>query len=877
MAKSQSSQLGWWLASVVGIGLLPLVLQAQSGSDPQTARYFQQLRQRRLFSVAEQLGLDRLADPLLHPAERIQVSVELSKTYAEHARFTSGDEHNQYWQLAEDVIDEALAKSAEQPRRLLLDVQRASLPALRGEFLRGQIELFPYDKTLRKQTIDTLKSALERLKPLEVALAQQHRQLTTKKQRGPEGLATYEVHDLHAEVRFRLAMALEELAQALDRFSPERTPALRDAARWLEILSEARPGDPFKIPAKIRLAENHRLREDLTGADILLKELEEESLPPELDAERLAERIRWLIAQGQLPEAAKRLQEDRRGSAQVTGELAFLNVEVLFGLWQIAEKKQDADAGDRLMKLIESYVKQTEQTIGGYWGYRTSLLWEHLQKAQKYGTHAAEILRRAEARYAAGEIQPALEDYSLAAELALKNNKPEIAFEIGYPRASILLQTGKFSEAEASFRELVQHFPKNPRTPNAHLLEAYCLGKLYEEMPTQSRREDYIKALTEHVETYPDHQTAGDAYWMMGLFEEERRQVTLALKAYREVSADHRRGPAAQIAVARCYEKVLSRLGDLEQTAEDAQKPALQKKTTEWENAADAELGRLIQSYPQEPQPLTQEQAEVALILARLQLTRTQPSYSRADSLLERILVSGTQRKSENNSAADWNRILKIARQLRIVSLAGQGLSGRAEMLVKELSDSSTEEVLGVMDGLTQVAASADLGTRRKLGELQLQTAEELNRRRDQLSPAERERLDHCRAQAYLATNRSEEALKIYDQMLAAQPKSRSLKTRIATLLAETDNQTSMTKAKDLWRAMESQAKPGSLEWLEARYQVARLCWKLGQTEECRKLVGVTRLLYPQLGNAELRSQYQELQSKVEKQRVSKSPIAPRW
>ena len=66
---------------------------------------------------------------------------------------------------------------------------------------------------------------------------------------------------------------------------------------------------------------------------------------------------------------------------------------------------------------------------------------------------------------------------------------------------------------------------------------------------------------------------------------------------------------------------------------------------------------------------------------------------------------------------------------------------------------------------------------------------------------------------------------------------------------------------------MESQVKPGSLEWLEMRYQVARLCWRLGQTEECRKLLGVTRLLYPQLGDAELRTQYEQLQRKVDKKR----------
>ncbi len=796
----------------IAVGLMAWLSQAH-GQDPQTERYFQQLRQRRLFSVAEQFGLDRLSDRLLSPAEQIQVSVELSKTYAEHARFTSGDEHAEYWQLAEGVIDDALVKFAKHPRRLLLDVQRAFLPALRGEFLRGQLDLYPYDKALRRQTTAQLKSGLDRLKPLESALAQEHRRLTMKKQRGPDELATYEVHDLHAEVRFRLAVTLQELAKAVDEFSPERPAALREAARWLELLSEARPGDPFKLPAKIRLAENHRMQDDLTGADLLLKEIEEEHPPAELQPDLLAERIRWLLAQGQLPQAADLLQKYRRGRSPATGELAFLNIKVLIGLWEIAEKKQDAATAEALLKQIESSVEKTEEDIGGYWGARAAFAWEQLAKARKYGSQVAELLRRAEARYAAGETKAAVDDYALAADLALKNNKPDIAFELGYTKASILLQTGKFAEAEASFQQLAKNFPQNPRAANAHLLEAYCLGKLYDEMPTQPRRESYTKALADHVETYPDHETAGDAYWMMGAFEEQRRQVTLALKAYREVPAAHRRGPQAQIAVARCYEKVLKRLEELEETADDAQKPALREKTAEWDNAAAAELGQLMKTYPEEPRPLDHQQADVGLILARLQLTRTTPDYSRADGLLERILVSGTQQKSAQTSAADtaeWNRILKTARQLRIVSLAGQGLSGRAEMLVKELSDSSTEDVLGVMDGLMQVAKSANLGTRRKLGELQLQTAEELNRRRDQLAPDERERLDHCRAQAYLASNRTEDALKIYNQMLAAQPKNRALKRRIAALLAETENRASMTKAKDLWREMESQAKPGS-------------------------------------------------------------------
>src|SRR5688572_18166928 len=106
---------------------VPISAMGQGAGESLTVRYFHQLRERRLFSVAEQLGMDRLADSLVTPDEFIQLSVELSKTYAEHARFTSGEEHEQYWQFAESVIDEALAKHAEHPRSLLLFVQKAMI------------------------------------------------------------------------------------------------------------------------------------------------------------------------------------------------------------------------------------------------------------------------------------------------------------------------------------------------------------------------------------------------------------------------------------------------------------------------------------------------------------------------------------------------------------------------------------------------------------------------------------------------------------------------------------------------------------------------------------------------------------------------------
>ncbi len=848
---------------------LPIAAAAQASEAAHLVRYFEQLRKRRLFSVAEQLGMDRLSAKGLKPADEILLTIELSKTYAEHARFTSGQEHDEYWELAESVIDEAIAKHRQHPRGLLLEVQKSFIPAKRGEFLRGQIEMFPYDKPLRTQTGKIFDTALEQLRPLEKALAKRHLQAVGNRQNGARDLATYEIHDLHEEARFQLAIALQESAKAMESFLPARTHRLKEAARWLVVLCEAREGDPFKDRATILLAENYRLQGDLYRADNALKELEV-APPAILVGELMAERTRWRIANHQLAEAAQELSAFQKRSTQNAGELAYLEVEVLIGLWEQAITKRDLNTAARLLNLIKTNVEKMQTTGRGYWAFRTNLLWEQLQKVQKYGIQTAEIVRQAEAHYAARETDAAVEDYQRAATMAFNTGKPDVAFDLGYTAASVLVQLKNYSKAQTAFEQLVKTYPKHTKAANANLLSAYCLGKLYETSSTQINRENYASALTGHTATYPNHATTGDAYWMIGQLEEQRQQITSALKAYRQVSSDHRRSLTAHLAVARCYEKVFKRLKEVDATAKPEQKPELDQRTKEWENAAETELNLIIESYPKSPNPFNSEQAEVAMQLARFRLSQTEPSYRKADAVLERILASGTQQLSARPELSEaeqttWLGIVKTSRQLRIVTLAGQGESQKAEQLVKDLANSSTQEVLGVMDGLMQVAASVDLSTQRKLKQIQLQTALELHSRRDQLTPAEQQRLDHCRAQAYLATNQPTEALKVYDQMIVAQPKNQSLRMTVAKRLSEGEDRTCLLKAKAHFRAVESSQKPGSVMWLEMRYHIARCCLKLGQTEECRKLLGVTGVLYPELGTDALKARYAELQAELDK------------
>ncbi|MCA9067455.1 MAG: hypothetical protein KDA84_00930, partial [Planctomycetaceae bacterium] len=632
-----------FLGALVGLGRSPLHSGfAQESDRSYTMRYFEQLRKRRLFSVAEQFGTVRLADPLVTAEESIQITVELSKTYAEHARHTSGEEQELYWQFAESVLDEALAKHGEHPRSLLLEIQKAFVPAARGEFLSQQVALFPYDPNLKVQTEKVFETAIERLKTMESTLARQHRKQTLTRPVQSKGLATFEVHDLHSETRFELATTLQEFAKTKSRYSPVRTTLLKEAYPWLEVLSESRGGDPFVIPATIRLAENHRLRGDLTGANTILTELESEDIPQDDQTDLLAERVRWLVENEQPSEAQKRLESYLSGTKNPEGELVYLQASLWFQQWEVAEKTSMDALAETLFQKIQDRLKAIPANIGRYWTFRISRLGEDLAKAKKYGVDVARKVQEAEALYAARLWDQSLAAYAEAMDSAEQSGKPEIAFDLGYTRASILIQQQKFPEAADQFHQLVAKLPGNPRSPNAQLLEAYCLGKIYQEKPTGIHRENYTNLLLKHVETYPNDPTTGDAFWMLGQLEEQRRQNTLALSYYGKITSDHRRGLAAQLGVARCYEKILQRLEELEAAAEKEQKIPIQEKTREWEQAAANHLKKLVAGYPQEPQPLSSGQADVALRLAELELTRTEPQYSQADSVLERILVSGT-------------------------------------------------------------------------------------------------------------------------------------------------------------------------------------------------------------------------------------------
>ncbi|MCA9109261.1 MAG: hypothetical protein KDA52_04885, partial [Planctomycetaceae bacterium] len=105
-------------------------------ADDDLSRYFAGLRQRGLYRVAESDCLRRLADDHLAPGERARLAIELSRTYAEHATYSAGEERDELWDQAEQVIQDSLDSGTSPSDRVWLEAQHAINLASKGAQLR---------------------------------------------------------------------------------------------------------------------------------------------------------------------------------------------------------------------------------------------------------------------------------------------------------------------------------------------------------------------------------------------------------------------------------------------------------------------------------------------------------------------------------------------------------------------------------------------------------------------------------------------------------------------------------------------------------------------------------------------------------------------
>ncbi|MEX0715917.1 MAG: hypothetical protein WD066_04990 [Planctomycetaceae bacterium] len=824
--------------------------------DDGTAAYFDGLRRLGLFGLAEGHCFEQLGRRDLSAERRVEFTIELSRTFAEHAKYSSGDEQDELWRRSLDVLDEFVKEHGDSPRAIEVRTQGAFARATQGEYLRWQAELFAHDDALLRRADAALAQAGARLAEAEQALETRFTAARAARGTPDGGPSALRLRTLLENVRHRQALALLDRAKLAPRRDPNRAAWLIDAEGRLRRLAGAPEDAELTWSSRVLLAECLRLGSEPERAESVLANMLTQNPPPQVREAIAAQRAWVALDLGRPDEAERVLAEHRAAVGTLSGELRWLRVRGLIASWEIAHSRGESQLAADLQTAVAEQADRAEREVGGYWAYRCRMLLEQARQSARYGPELAETIRRAEALYAANRIDAAITEYQRGYDAARASNQADAAMELGYVRASIEAQSQRYADAADHFRELAEAFPTHERAAAAHLLAAWSAGRIFELSPSEPHRAAYERALEAHAERFASHATNHDARWMLAGLREREGKFDQAWEIYRTIPADHPREPAAQGAVARCFERIIERLRS------EGRDPA------RWEQAAEETLGSYVERFPDPDRPLSPPQAEVALRFARILLDRDRPDYDGAEMLLRRIVSSWTTIAATPGgvpveASAVWKPMARAAVQWRIVALAGRGMMPEAERLVGELSHSGTDDVLSVLDGLTQLTSRATPQARRGLGEVQLQAALQLGRRREELSEDERLRLDRCLAEAYLATNQPRRACEVYETLVARLPKDKDLLRTAAIIELETGTRETLQHAKRNWAKLESFEQPGSDAWIEARYHHALATHRLGDDDEARKLAGVAKLLYPDRGDPETRRNLAELLSEL--------------
>jgi tetratricopeptide (TPR) repeat protein len=826
----------------VGVGWAPAVVCRGDAND----EFIQGLLDRGLVQVAENEALRRLDDPLTKPVERVQWSLRLAAAYLRHAANVGGPDRESLTKRAEETLAELLAAAPPLPRQEEIRVRRVQLHAEHGELLAWEWQYGNGGEPARAAALAALDSAAVGLRAIRLQLPEDAKAAV---RRTPAQLADGELHaadvrQLERDVEHQLAATLVSYASVAPE-GPQRDAAIRDADQLLQELAQGWTGDVRTWEARLLRVRLARLRGDFNQSAGLVRGALNEQPARWLADQFVAELVRGQTSSGQLDVALETLLQRSRQPGGLGDELRFLQIDALWQAQQLATRRGDAETAAAIRTQAETLAME----LPGNWGsVARSRLGQEVE-ASRYGPRVARLVQEARAAYQSNELELATTRFQQAADLAIQEGQLAAADELDYTRGSMLIDRGEYAKAVDVFERLMDRSPDGKQTQDAGLLQAYGVGKQYAAAPADALAARYVELLEAHRRKYAGSPSAVEATAMQAAFEEARQQWSPALALYLELANHPDRGPAAQLRAAVIYEQILNHLRTNRQPV-DA-----------WEDRAVEDLAGFAHRFPTAAPQLTAIQAEIAVRLVRIVLAHREHAFAEAARLLQPVLLAAEhqRRESERNGspvAAEWIRLSRSAAQLMIVALAGQGEIEAARQQFQQLSIADPLELLELLRGLTKLAVDVPVQYRQALAHLQLDTAQQLRLKNPDLTVEQRRQLDAAVADAYVASGNDLNAVAFYNRLLEQSPRDPERLQAAAELHQRIGAAENLRKAKGYWQQLEKLQTKGSADWLTSRLHIAECAVALGEKAEAQKLIRLTRLVYPELGTAELRERF---------------------
>ena len=518
-------------------------------------------------------------------------------------------------------------------------------------------------------------------------------------------------------------------------------------------------------------------------------------------------------------------------------------MEALFASWKIYVSKNDTALSTARQQQATQMVRLMQTSYSPYWGRRAEALEaSYVVGAPSMSGNVAALVRAAENFYRNGQFPDAVKTYDDARKLALQQKETQQAFDCGFTAAAIVYQQRQIADAAGRFLELSAD-TAHPQARRAHLAAIGASLQLAQQM-TPPDFGEYAKLLEQHLEKWPQSESAGEAHWRLGELRERQQKWADAVRHYAEIPLSDGRYLLGLSSLVRCYRAYLS---ELRQQGKANDAVAMAAHAAQW--FEDSITGK----RPQWPEKWSSAQREAAVAAAGFWTYDGVGRFDRAETVLSAALANPAE------ASAEW---LTAARQLLVLSLAGQQRAQEALQVLNQLSAEGTDSLLALVSGLSQIAENSSPQMQRELAALQLRSAQLLEPKRAGFNEAQRKLLDLTTARALLAADKAAEARPRLEALAKGNPRDGDLQEELALLLSSQQDKEWQTASLLKWRDIERHTKPGQPRWFRARYYQGVAHARLGNQAAALQIITVTRTLHPEMGGAEMKAMFDQLTPK---------------
>lgn len=833
------------------LALAALVASSYSAhAESLDERFLSGLRERRLFALAEKFCGERLARTDLTDQARAIYTIELSRTFAEHARQMQPGVRDAFWQQSVEAPSQFLRQNSTSPWLVLVRVQAGLVRLSRAELLRQEAEVAAGGPERLEESRRQLRAAITELQTAKESIAEELRSRPPTRKIEPGQMTTNELLSLDKNVQYQLARAYRNQGQTYPPGSDDQINSLTQAAEILKPLTLLDGVNPLAWQSRLEEIDCYRLLKDDAGAEQRLAVLESQEPPPQIALGARAQRVRLALARGNLAQAMSLFKMDRSLEGQTSAELDLAWLETCLAAWRKAtEAVQTAEAAQWQNQCVE-LVREMEQRYGPYWSRRA----ETLLAANIAGSKTTDDLRvlklAAESFYRGGQFDEALAGYDRLREQALAKNLPQEAFDAGFTAAAIEQERRRFSEASVRFRQTALSLKQLAKASEAHQLAIFNAGQMLKASEANSATAtpklaaEYQELLIEHLANWPQASSAHQARLWLGRMYERQGNHAEALNILRQVPADAPQFFDTVEAIARCYQAVLTQRQLEGQSTQELALTAAKY----FEDLVIGAQNRL----PEKWSPLDRLAAVSA---AAMLLEYTTGNFDRAERILSAALAGSADAPGEWRASAEG---------LLTFALAGQGRRDEAGKILERISAGPPGELLALVAGLSRLSQSASPEVKRELGILELRAAQLIAGRTKNLSEAQRRSFDLQIAQAMAATGRKDEARRVLETLAAQSPRDGSIQEEYAQILLAFNDSDSLKLAESRWRDILQKSRPGSERYFRAAFGLASTLEKSGDKKRAAQLISVTQAQYPELGGATLKAKFEQLKRRCQ-------------